>query len=70
MVKQKLSNQLQTARSSFNNLTEKQANANKLIADSLLLIGKALTKMADNDDKRIENDKKILVLFEKILEKM
>lgn len=70
MVKQKLSSQLQTARDSFNVIAEKQANATKLMADSLSVVGKALEKMADNDEKRIANEKKLLDLYENILEKI
>lgn len=70
MVKQKLSAQLQMARNSFNGIAEKQADAMKLMADSLSVIGKALNTMADNDAKRTENDMKMIALYEKILQKL
>lgn len=70
MVKQKLTNQLQAARNSFNTIAENQADAMTLMADSLSVIGKALTKMSENDAKRAENDQKMLSLYDKILERL
>jgi len=69
IVKHSLRSQLQTARNTFNVIADKQADSIKVIADSLLVIGKALDKMADNDIQRTENERKTLILYEKILEK-
>ncbi|XP_022161251.1 uncharacterized protein LOC111027259 [Myzus persicae] len=69
IVKQNLRSQLQTARNTFNVIADKQTDSIKVIADSLLVIGKALDRMADNDIQRTENERKMLILYEKILEK-
>lgn len=55
MVKQKLTSQLQAARNSFNTIAENQADAMTLMADSLSVI---------------ENDQKMLSLYDKILERL
>lgn len=52
-MKHNLRSQLQTAKITFNVIADKQADSIKIIEDSLLVIGKALDKMADNDKQRI-----------------
>lgn len=69
-MKSKLSNQLQTARNSFTAIAEKQVEISKLMAVSLSTIGKALEKIADNDEKKILNERKMLDLYEKILDRI
>jgi len=41
-----------------------------LLADSLPVIGKALNIMADNNANRKENDIKMIVPYDKILQKL
>lgn len=68
-MKQNVRSQLQTARNTFSAIADKQADSFKVIADSLFVIGKALDKMSDNDIQRTENEKKMLIMFEKVLDK-
>lgn len=70
-VKQvKLANQLQTARDVFSTIAEKEVEANFKIADALTTIGIALEKLADNDKKRLENEKLILEIYTKVIDKL
>jgi len=59
----KLDNQLQTAREVFSPIAEKQVDTNSKISDALVAIGTALEKFAENDKKRLENDKLILEVY-------
>jgi len=70
-VKQvKLAYQLQTARDKFSVIAEKQVGANLKIADALTTIGTALEKLADNDKRRLENEKLMLEMYAKVLDKL
>lgn len=66
----KLSNQLQTARDAFSLIAEKQVEANFKIADALTTIATALEKLADNDKKRLENEKLIIEIYTKVIDKL
>lgn len=66
----KLGNQLQTARDVFSLIAEKEVEANFKIADALTTIATALEKLADNDKKRLENEKLIIEIYSKVIDKL
>ncbi|KAF0685888.1 Myb DNA-bind 5 domain-containing protein, partial [Aphis craccivora] len=66
----KLGNQLQTARDAFSLIAEKEVEANFKIADALTTIATALEKLADNDKKRLENEKLIIEIYTKVIDKL
>lgn len=70
MKQVKLGNQLQTARDVFSVIAEKEVEANFKIADALTTIGTALDKLADNDKRRLENEKLILDIYTKLIDKL
>ena len=57
---------MQTVRETFTTIAKQQIEVSKLMVESLSIIGKALEKIADNDEKRILNERKMLDFYEKI----
>ena len=61
---------MQTVRETFTTIAKQQIEVSKLMVESLSIIGKALEKIADNDEKRILNERKMLDFYKKKLEKI
>lgn len=70
MKQVKLYNQLQTARDAFSLIAEKQVESNSKIADALTTIGIALEKFTENDKERLENEKLMLDIYTKMIDKL